>query len=110
MLVDLISIPQKNFKKRAKEILKFKPDYICIHTGIDEQNQGKKPFDNLKKISRISKKYKTKIAVAGGLNSSSIKNAIKFSPNIIIVGSAITASKNPAKIAKKLNKLIQCKK
>lgn len=110
ILVDLISIPPKNFKKRAKEILKFKPSYICVHTGIDEQNQGKKPFDNLKKISKLSKKFKTKIAVAGGLNSSSIEKAIKFSPDIIIVGSAITASKSPEKTAEKLNKLIQCKK
>jgi len=110
ILVDLISVSQKSFKKRAKEILKFKPSYVCVHTGIDEQNQGKKPFQNLKKISKLLRKSKIKIAVAGGLNFFNIKNAMKFSPDIIIVGSAITSSKNPEKIAKKLNELIQCKK
>lgn len=107
ILVDLISVPQKSFKKRVKEILKFKPSYICVHTGIDEQRRGKKPFYNLKKISRLLKKSKTKIAVAGGLNSYSIKKAIKFSPETIVVGSAITSSKNPEAVSKKIKAIIK---
>lgn len=103
ILVDLINI--KNITKKAKEIKKLNPNYFCIHTGIDSQNQGKTPFKDLKLLSKIINK--NKIAIAGGINLENIDKIIKFNPEIIIVGGAITKAKKPKIIAKKLKEKIK---
>ncbi len=104
ILVDLIGV-NLNFQKKVKEISKMNPDYICVHTGIDEQNKGKNPFEKLKKISKIIKKRK--IAVAGGINKKNIKKVLEYSPEIVIIGGAITKSKNPEKQAKEIKEIIK---
>jgi len=101
IMVDLIGIKDK--VQRAKEIEKLKPDYICVHTGIDEQHLGVRPFEDLQKAKNA---IKTKIAVAGGINIRNIKKVIRLHPEIIIVGSAITSSKNPEKAARKIKRKI----
>lgn len=106
VLVDLISI-NSGFEKRVKEIIELKPNYICVHTGIDEQNKGEKPFENLKKISKLIKNSKIKIAVAGGLNQNNLNKIIPYSPEIVIVGGAITKSKNPEIKTKKLKQILK---
>jgi 3-hexulose-6-phosphate synthase len=103
VLVDLISV--KDVTKRAKEVLKLGPDYICIHTGIDVQKKGKSPLEDLKKVSKIIKK--NKISVAGGINLKNIDKILKYKPEIIIVGSAITKSKNPEIAAKSLKEKLK---
>ena len=42
LMIDLIGVP--DMVKRAKELEKLGADYLCIHVGIDEQMQGKKPL------------------------------------------------------------------
>ena len=86
VMVDLIGA--ENILKRAKEVAKLKPDYLCVHTGIDEQHLGKKPLKDFKEISSV---VKTKLAIAGGINLRSIRKVIKLKPSIIIVGEAITS-------------------
>jgi len=99
--VDLISV--KDTKKRAKEVLKLGANYVCIHTAIDAQKKGKSPLNDLKKISKITKK----IAIAGGINKKNINKITKYKPEIIIVGSAITKSKNPQKITKTIKEKLR---
>jgi 3-hexulose-6-phosphate synthase len=100
--VDLISV--KNNKKRAKQVAKWKGNYVIVHTGIDVQLKGGSPLKNLKEVSGVIDKKK--IAVAGGINLKSIKQVKKYNPEIVIVGGAITKAKDPAKIAKKLKEMI----
>jgi len=102
IMVDLIDVKDK--VSRAKEVEKLKPHYICVHTGIDEQHLGVKPFEDLVKISKI---IETQIAVAGGINLNNMNNILKYKPSIIIVGSGITSTKNPALTAKKLKEKIE---
>ncbi|MFH1358519.1 MAG: 3-hexulose-6-phosphate synthase [archaeon] len=101
--VDFINV--KDIIKRTKQILKFKPDYICIHTGIDQQLKGESPFKNLKNISNL--KNKPKIAVAGGINLKTIDKIKQYKPEIIIVGGAITNAKNPRQAAKELKEALK---
>ncbi|MBD3247515.1 3-hexulose-6-phosphate synthase [Candidatus Pacearchaeota archaeon] len=116
VLVDLISVPNKEVSKRTKEILKMKPgpDYLCVHTGIDVQEKGGSPFSDLKKVCRIVKGMKRntkkpKIAVAGGLNLKNINKIKDFEDevDIVIIGSAITKAKNPSRIIKLLRANLQ---
>lgn len=103
IMVDLIGV--KNKLKRAKKIKRLKADYICVHTGIDQQSLGIEPFKELKKISKA--KIKIPIAVAGGINQKNMLEAIKFKPSILIVGAGITKAKNPAEAAKKIKEAIK---
>ena len=103
ILVDLIAV--KNIVKRTKEILKLKPDYICVHTGIDMQNK-ESPLINLKRVSKIVK-GKVKVVVAGGINIKNIDKIKKLNPYIIVIGGAITKAKNPVSVAKKLKEVVE---
>jgi len=110
VLVDLINLKDKN---KIKNIIGLKPDYICVHKGIDMQNRGEEPFEEFRKTKRILDKLrksgenkKTKLCIAGGICLENIDRVIKEKPDVVIVGGAITKSDNPKDIAKQLsNKL-----
>jgi 3-hexulose-6-phosphate synthase/6-phospho-3-hexuloisomerase len=89
IMIDLIGVSDK--VKRAKELESFGVDYLCIHIGIDEQMQGKKPHQVL--LSLV-KHTNLPVAVAGGLNSETVAEMVRIGASIIIVGGAITKAKN----------------
>jgi len=89
-MVDLIGVKDKI--KRAKEIELLGADYILVHSGLDEQVEGKTPFEDLK---RVSSSVKVPMAVAGGINDKNISLLKEFKIDIVIVGGFITKSKNP---------------
>ena len=105
-LVDLINVQDKN---KIKEIIDSKPDYICVHKGIDMQEKGQDPFEDFKKVKKILEKSsnkKTKICIAGGICLDNLDRVVKEKPDVIMVGGAITKADNPKEVAKKLNEKI----
>ncbi len=102
-VVDLIG--RKDVKKAALQIIKEKPNYIAIHSGIDMQMKGIKPLKTLKELSKVIDSKK--IAVAGGINIETIEDIAKYKPGIIIVGGAITKAKNPLKVVKELKRIMK---
>ena len=98
VMVDLIGV-QDNLK-RALEIDKLNPDYICMHIATDNKEYS------LHEIIKIKGKIKTKLAVAGDITKKNIKEILKLSPEIIILGMALTKAKNPVSEAKLFDKLI----
>ena len=105
IMIDLIGVP--DIVKRAKELEKLGADYLCIHVGIDEQMQGKKP---LHVLSSLVNHTNLPIAVAGGLNSETVAAMIRLGARIIIVGGAITKAKNVTEATKRMKKAITEKK
>ncbi len=105
IMVDLINI--KDPEKRAAELEKIGVDYLCIHTGIDEQMQAKKPFEILK---RITKTTSLPLAVAGGLTSETAPQAVQKGAHIIIVGGAITKAHNIQQATRQIKKAIHNQK
>jgi len=105
IMTDLIGVP--DIVKRAKELEKLGADYLCIHVGIDEQMQGKKP---LHVLSSLVNHTNLPIAVAGGLNSETVADMICVGARIIIVGGAITKAKNVTEATKRMKKAITEKK
>ena len=95
IMVDLIGVQNKI--KRAKEIEKFGANYILVHSGLDEQAEGKNPFEDLK---NIYDNVKIPIAVAGGINDNNISLLKDFNINVVIVGGFITKSTNPEQATK----------
>src|SRR3990167_6345492 len=81
-------------EERVADIEKWGADYMAVHTAIDDQMHGKTPFSALQQICS-----KVKIlAVAGGINSENVIDAVNAGASIVIVGGYISKSKN-AKIA-----------
>ncbi|RLF82272.1 Fe-S cluster assembly protein HesB [Thermococci archaeon] len=97
VMVDLLGVKDK--VKRAKELEKMGVHYILVHTGIDEQAQGKNPLEDLEKVVKA---VKIPVAVAGGLNLETIPKVIEAGATIIIVGGAITKAKDPENITRKI--------
>ncbi|MBN1320996.1 MAG: DUF561 domain-containing protein [Thermoleophilia bacterium] len=85
IVVDMIQVP--DVVARAKEAEAFGANYIGIHLAIDEQMQGKTPWDTLREVAKA---VSIPVAVAGGVNSETAALALQAGASIVIVGGAIT--------------------
>lgn len=94
VVVDTLNTPSS----RWSEIDRMRPDYICIHVGIDQQKKGLDPLDLLKK-----QKLKSPLIVAGGMNAKRVPAAMQAGAQVIIVGAAITNAINPEQAAKEIS-------
>lgn len=101
MMIDLIG--SKDWISRAKELAHLSPDYICIHTGLDEQVRGIKPFSMLERFVR---EIHLPFSIAGGIKLEDIPHIMPFEPSIIIVGGYITKAENPQDAAKTIREVI----
>ena len=101
IIVDMIDV--KDPVKRALEVEKLGVNYIGIHTSIDMQMRGKSPFEILKKVVAA---VKIPVAVAGGINSENIVDAVKAGASIVIVGGAVTKAQDARKAASDMKKAL----
>lgn len=100
--VDLIGVCQA--AKRAKAAETMGADYIGVHCAIDEQMEGKAPFDRLKEVADA---VSIPVACAGGINSETCVDAIKAGASIVIVGGAICKAKDPKKATRRIKKAME---
>jgi len=97
VMIDLIGA--RDMISRASELKELKPDYFCIHTGLDEQRKGKRPSEFLEEyLKKVNYPY----AIAGGIRPEDIPLLIEFLPEIIIVGGYVTKAPDPVIAAKTL--------
>lgn len=89
IFVDLIGVG--DVENRVRELEALGVEGISYHVGIDQQMKGMSPFEGLKALRKITG---ATIAVAGGLNSESAAEAAQAGADIVIVGGAITKSKD----------------
>jgi 3-hexulose-6-phosphate synthase/6-phospho-3-hexuloisomerase len=85
IVVDMIQVADVVARARAAE--EMGANYVGIHLAIDEQMQGKTPWDTLREVART---VSIPIAVAGGINSETAALALEAGASIVIVGGAIT--------------------
>ncbi len=99
--VDLLGIA--DCVSRSIEVEKWGADFIGIHTAIDEQMQGSNPFERLKEICS---KVNIPVAVAGGMNSETVADAVNTGARIIVVGGAICKATDIKTATENLKKAI----
>ncbi len=99
--VDLLGIT--DCVSRSIEVEKWGADFVGIHTAIDEQMQGSSPFERLKEICS---KVNIPVAVAGGINSETVVDAVSAGARIIIVGGAISKATDIKVATENLKKAI----
>src|SRR5436309_107647 len=87
IMVDLMRVTDK--PARAKELEKLGVDYLNMHVSIDEQMIAHTPLQELKAVAAATS---IPVAVAGGLNSETVGDALKAGASIVIdVGGGPTA-------------------
>ncbi|MFQ6127830.1 MAG: 3-hexulose-6-phosphate synthase [Thermoplasmata archaeon] len=84
IMADLIGVEDP--VGRAKKVQELGVDYLCVHVSIDEQMVARDPLGELKSVCEAAT---VPVAVAGGLNSETVVEAVKAGASIIIVGGAI---------------------
>ena len=97
IVVDMIAVD--DVLSRAKQVENFGADYVSVHCAIDEQMEGKDPFDVLR---RVSEALSIPVAVAGGINSETAARAVEAGAAIVIVGGAITKAMDPEQAAREI--------
>ena len=83
--VDLLGLENPvEFAARAKDL---GVDWLDVHCAIDQQMEGKDPFELLRAVRKVSD---LTLAVAGGVNSETAPACIEAGADVVIVGGAIT--------------------
>lgn len=96
-IVDMISC--KEPYKRALEVARFEPDVVLLHAGISVQRaRGLTGEALVEEAIKIKEQTGVKIAIAGGLKPGRIKPLVQRGVDIVVVGSAITSSEEPARV------------
>lgn len=90
--VDMINVGDP--AARADQVAEWGAHHAVLHIGIDQQMAGETPFETLE---QIAKRVNIPLAVAGGLNSETVVDAIEAGAEIVIVGGAITKSPDARK-------------
>ncbi len=97
IVVDMIAVD--DVLSRAKQVEGFGADYVSVHCAIDEQMEGKDPFDVLRQVTEA---LSIPVAVAGGINSETAAMAVEAGAAIVIVGGAITKAMDPEQAAREI--------
>ncbi|MFW6304194.1 MAG: 3-hexulose-6-phosphate synthase [Candidatus Saliniplasma sp.] len=101
ILVDLIQVSDK--PKRAKQVCGLGVDYLGVHVGVDAQMKGMDPLELVEEVYSVST---VPIAAAGGITSEDAAKFVEGGAEIIVVGGAITKSKDVSEAARKIKKAI----
>jgi 3-hexulose-6-phosphate synthase / 6-phospho-3-hexuloisomerase len=101
IMVDLMRVPDK--PARAKELEALGVDYLNMHVSIDEQMIAHTPLQELKAVASATR---IPVAVAGGLNSETVAQAVGAGATIVIVGGAIIKADKIAEATRAIKKAI----
>jgi len=85
IIVDMVQVD--DVVARARAVEEMGASYIGIHVAIDEQMQGKTPWETLQEVVKA---VTIPVAVAGGINSETAALAVKAGASIVVIGGAIT--------------------
>lgn len=102
VMADLICV--KNITQRSRELVAMGVDYVCVHTGVDMQKQGRTPLLDLTEL--VSAIEPSRAAVAGGVSLATVDSYKALNPRIIIAGSAIYGAPNIRETAIKMKKVL----
>ncbi|NUN49854.1 MAG: orotidine 5'-phosphate decarboxylase [Candidatus Brocadiae bacterium] len=95
--VDLLNVPDPAGLARKCE--EWGAHHLGIHMPIDDQMRGHSPTELLKLVRAATR---LPIAVAGGLNSETVVDALEAGADILIVGGAITKAQDAEKATREI--------
>ncbi|MEZ0480810.1 3-hexulose-6-phosphate synthase [Planococcus sp. SSTMD024] len=102
IMIDMLQVEGSG---RLEELESLGATLFALHIGKDGQAAGKHTDFQIE--LRQSTNPELKFALAGGITASSIPTLKGAGLDVLIIGSAITASDNPGKAAKKIRNLMK---
>lgn len=102
VFVDMICVP--DIPARVAELEAAGVTCLGVHTGVDQQAQGRTPLEDLT-IMRASSKSSL-ISVAGGISAATVASFIELGADVVIVGSGITHAADPVAAARDIHAAI----
>lgn len=97
-VVDMMQVG--NLLERGQALLTMGCDVLCVHTAYDLQTTQTSPYAELQLLRENLPS--AQLAIAGGVTLSRLDDILPYTPDIVIVGGAITGADNPAEIAEQL--------
>ena len=97
-VIDFLCVP--DMETKIAEMEEAGAHILAVHTGADQQTDGRTPLEDLKMMTSYTKRAKR--AVAGGISSKSVAAYAALKPDIIVAGSAIIRAKDPVEEAKRI--------
>lgn len=91
VVLDLLCVDE--LATRGQDLLALGVDILAVHTGADQQAEGRTPLLDLQDLRRAMPE--AGIAVAGGISPSTIDRYVAERPDVVIVGSAICKADDP---------------
>lgn len=89
-MADLLNVA--DLSRRAPELLALGVDYVCVHTAVDVQGQGRTPLGELRELVRAIPPERA--AVAGGISPDTIDAYLAEQPAIVIMGNALCGAED----------------
>ncbi len=90
---------------RALELLALGCDLLCLHTAHDLQSSQGSPFAQLAELRAALPT--APLAIAGGVKLDTLEQILPLRPQVIIVGSGITAAPDPGATARQFHERIR---
>lgn len=103
VMVDMICV--SDLAARAKEAEKLGAHIVAVHTGVDQQAQGRSPLEDLKVLRQSVST--ARVAVAGGINAATVRTYLEERPDIVIVGGGIVHQADRAAAARNIRESIR---
>lgn len=103
VMVDMMQVA--GLRERARALAAMGCDLLCLHTAHDQQAALGSPFAQLAALREALPM--TGLAIAGGVTLPDLAHILPLKPQIVIVGSAITAAEDPRACAKQIHERIR---
>lgn len=102
VLVDLMCI--QDISSRSRELMNLGADYICVHTGVDQQQGGRTPLRDLMEL--VGAIDPSRAAVAGGVRMDTVDSYKALRPGIIVAGGGLYNAEDIRTAAKEMKEVI----
>lgn len=99
VMIDLLEVTSK---KRIAELVGVGVNSVSLHIGKDKQTEGN--FNT--ELFSLVNGFDIQVAVAGGIKLGNLPEIINENPDIIIIGSEITNSDDPKRVAADIREMI----
>ena len=103
VMVDMIGVADP--QGRAAELVALGCDLLCLHTAHDQQTKRGSPW---RQLAQLRAAYpELGLAIAGGVSLNLLPQIMPLYPQIVAVGSAITAAADPGHAARLIHEGIR---
>ena len=103
VMIDMMAVTDP--VARAAELIELGCDLLCLHTAHDQQAKRGSPW---RQLAQLRAAYpELGLAIAGGVSLALLPHILPLHPQIVVVGSAITAAADPGLAARLIHERIE---